>query len=109
MTDFPKMGWGFSKSGELIKTWPKDENGEPLPGALLKRCSSVDMEDEMTVNLLEAYGIPCICRYPGNGSLGRVVLGMSGEGAELYVPEAMLEDALALISEENAYDDDEQQ
>ena len=104
---FPKLGWGFSKSGKLLKAWPKDGEGEPVPGAFLTHCSSVDMEDEMLVNMLEAYGIPCIRRFPKDGSLGNVVLGMSGFGTDLYVPEEMLEDALALISEENCDDDDD--
>lgn len=106
---FPKLGWGFSKTGKLLKNWPTDEAGEPLPGAFLKHCSSLDMEDEMTVNLLEAYGIPCVRRYPENGSFGRIVLGMSGTGADLFVPESMLEDAQALIAEETNDDDNDQQ
>ena len=106
---FPKLGWGFSKGGKLLDTWPKDETGEPVPGAFLKHCGSVDMEDEMLVNMLEAYGIPCIRRFPKDGALGNVVLGMSGFGADLYVPEEMLEEAMALISEENCDDNDDQQ
>lgn len=106
---YPKIGWGFSKPGELLKTWPKDANGEPVPGAFLLHCSCPNLEDEMIVNLLEAYGIPCIRRFPRNGDLGRVVLGMSGTGVDLYVPEHMLEDAKALLSEDCVYDDDDEQ
>lgn len=106
---FPKLGWGFSKAGKLLKDWPKDENGEALPGAFLTHCSCVDLQDEMLVNMLEAYGIPCLRRYPQNGSLGRVVLGMSGTGVDIFVPAEMLEDAKALISEDCEVDDDDQQ
>ena len=106
--NFPKLGWGFTEYGKELKNWPKDERGEPVPPAFLTHCGSLDMEDEMLANLLEAYGIPCLRRFPENGSFGRVVLGMSGNGADIYVPETMLEDAKNLISEDGEYDDDEQ-
>ena len=64
-------------------------------------------EDEMLANLLEAYGIPCLRQFPKDGSFGRVVLGMSGNGADIYVPETMLEDAKNLISEDGEYDDEQ--
>ena len=108
---FPKLGWGFSKRGKLYKSWPKDEKGEPAPAALLTHCGCADMEDVMILNLLEAYGIPCIRRASQDGGLGDVVLGISGYGADLFVPESMLEDALALISQEGEieYDDNDEQ
>ena len=106
MSDFPKIGWGFSKSGELLEKWPQDENGEPVPGALLTHRVSTDLDDVMTVNLLEAYGIPCIRRDMKGGAFGRIMLGISGYGTDLYVPETMLEDALALLSGESEDDDD---
>ncbi len=106
---FPKLGWGFTEYGKELKNWPRDERGEPVAPAFLKHCGSLDMEDEMLANLLEAYGIPCLRRYPENGSFGRVVLGMSGNGADIYVPETMLEDAKNLISEDGEYDDDDEQ
>ncbi len=106
---FPKIGWGFSKSGKLTEAWPKDPDGEPVASVFLMHCNCTDLEDELTVNLLEAYGIPCVRRFPNNGDLGRVMLGMSGTGVDLYVPETLLEDAKALISEDCAYDDDDEQ
>ena len=36
-----------------------------------------------------------------------MVLGISGYGADLFVPESMLEDALALISQEGEIEDDD--
>ena len=35
------------------------------------------------------------------GSLGRVVLGISGYGVEIYVPENLLNDAKILLEEEH--------
>lgn len=105
---FPKLGWGFTEYGKQLKNWPKESGGEPVAPAFLTHCGSLDMEDEMLTNLLEAYGIPCLRRFPENGSFGRVVLGMSGNGADIYVPETMLEDAKNLISEDSEYDGDEE-
>ena len=59
------------------------------------------MGDELKINMLEAYSIPCLRMYPGDGGFGRVVLGMSGQGTDIYVPKSLLEDAIELCKEEN--------
>ncbi len=92
-----KASWGRSFLGDTIKKWPLLSDNEPEKPAFLKHCSSVDMEDEMLINMLSAYGIPAIKQYPQNGGLGKIVLGMSGSGADIYVPESLLADALALM------------
>ena len=46
--------------------------------------------------MLEAYGIPCLKIYPGDGSFGKLILGMSVQGVDIYVPQSLLEDARAL-------------
>ncbi len=56
----------------------------------------MDMDAALLVNMLEAYGIPCLTNYPGTSHFGKIVLGMSGFGVEILVPETMLEDAEAL-------------
>ena len=94
--------WNRSLSGELFERWPKDENGEPEEPVFLGTAVNINLFDELTVNMLEAYGIPCIKRYPGNGSFGKLIMGMSGEGTEIYVPKSMLEDAAALCSAPSA-------
>ncbi|MCR5575517.1 MAG: hypothetical protein K6F56_00735 [Oscillospiraceae bacterium] len=90
--------WGPALTNELYERWPKDENGEPEEPVFLGTAMNINLFDELTVNMLEAYGIPCIRQYPGNGSFGKLILGMSGEGTEIYVPKSMLEDAAALCS-----------
>ena len=90
--------WSRSLPGGLLERWPKDERGEPEEPVLLTTAINLNLFDEMTINMLEAYGIPCLKRYPGDGSFGKVVLGMSGQGTEIYVPKSMLEDAQALVS-----------
>ena len=56
------------------------------------------MQDELLVNMLGAYGIPAVKQYPGDGEFGKVILGMSGLGTDLYVPESMHDDAINLIN-----------
>ena len=90
--------WSRSLPGGLLERWPKDERGEPEEPVLLTTASNLNLFDAMTGNMLEAYGIPCLKRYPGDGSFGKVVLGMSGQGTEIFVPKSMLEDAAALVS-----------
>ena len=53
---------------------------------------------ELKINMLEAYGIPCLRIYPGDGSFGKLILGMSGQGVDIYVPSSLLEDAQTLCS-----------
>ena len=93
--------WGRALCGELLDRWPKTPAGEPEKPAFLCNCKNLDMGDVMRVNMLEAYNIPCLRVYPGDGGFGRVVLGMSGQGTDIYVPESLLEDAIELCKEEN--------
>ena len=95
-----KPSWYRSLPGETFRKWPKID-GEPEQPAFLKHCTSIDMEDEMLINMLSAYDIPAVRLYPGSGGFGVVVLGMSGEGSDIYVPASQLDDALSLIGGEN--------
>lgn len=99
MADKIELGWS-RLPGQLLKRWPKGADGEPEPAVFLVHCKSTDMEDELTLNLLDAYGIPALRVYPGDGPFGKVVLGMSGTGSDILVPETMYEDAKALMEAE---------
>ncbi|MBR5261953.1 MAG: hypothetical protein IKV47_07275 [Oscillospiraceae bacterium] len=93
----------WSKSplpGDILKIWPKDEKGEPVKPACLTHCVSNDFQDVMLVNMLMSYEIPAFLMHPGDGDFGKVVLGMSGTGSNIYVPETMLEDAKNLMEAE---------
>lgn len=79
--------------------WPEDENGQPEKAAFLCNLMGIDLNDNIRVNMLEAYGIPCFCAYPGDGTFAKVVLGMSGEGTDIYVPESRLEEARSLCED----------
>ena len=92
-----KDEWGRSGAGLVSERWPKDEAGRAEESAFLCTRSNTDLSDELTVNMLEAYGIPCVRDYPGNGSFGRVIMGASGTGVDIFVPKSMLETALKLL------------
>lgn len=92
--------WSISVPSALLDRWPKNESGEPEKAVFLCNCKALDFGDELIINMLEAYGIPCLRDYPGNGSFGKVVLGMSGQGTDIYVPECMLEEAQSICAAE---------
>lgn len=101
MADNNRSDWGRAMDKNLVERWPKNENGELEKPQFLCRCISNDMTDMIRVNMLEAYCIPCLSLYPGDGSFGKVILGMSGSGVDIYVPQSMYSDAIALCKEEN--------
>ena len=104
-----KEDWGRAGAGLVSDRWPKDEEGRAEESAFLCTCSGTDLNAELTVNMLEAYAIPCLRDYPGDGAFGRVIRGASGTGVDIYVPKSMLEVAQKLIEgvEEGAENDEE--
>lgn len=96
MADEPKLEWGQAPR-DLLELWPKGTDGTPEKPVLLTTAIEAGSEADMTVSMLRAYGIPVLRHYARDGTLGKVVLGFSGYGADLYVPESMLEDAKNLI------------
>lgn len=92
--------WGRTHLSRLYEHWPKNDRGEPEAPALLCNCKSLDFSDELRINMLEAYGIPCLRIYPGDGSFGKLILGISGQGVDIYVPASLLEEAQALCDAE---------
>ena len=88
------MSWGFSKQKDM---WPEDESGEPVSPAFLTHIDGGPLDTELTLNLLEAYGIPYINEYPHNGTVGVVIMGQPLSGMDVYVPETLLEDAMNLL------------
>jgi len=86
--------------GELYDKWPKSEQGEPVAPKMLTHCTSLDMADTMLVSMLRAYGIPAMIIHPGDGDFGKVLLGMSGTGSCVFVPETMYDEAKELMEAE---------
>jgi len=94
--DEPKLSWG-STPHDLAERWPRSDDGTPEKAAFLTDAFEADAQADLMVEMLRAYDIPVIKRYMRDGTLGKVVLGFSGYGVGLYVPESMLEDARALL------------
>ena len=94
--------WTKRKLGELQENWPKTSTGEYEEPVLLTKCSAKNMDDSILVNMLESYEIPCLKQYPNDGSLGNVILGMSGAGVEIYVPASKFMEAKDLLEGEQS-------
>lgn len=89
--------WGRQLSGQLLKRWPRDENGALDAPVFLCHCSSLDMDEGLLVSRMESYGIPCLRQYPENGDFGKIILGVSGTGVDVYVPASLWADASELL------------
>ena len=99
--DDHKLTWGEYMDGALLERWPRTPEDEPEEPAFLCTRSSTDFSDKLLVKMLQAYEIPTLCMERGNGNLGRVYLGISGYGVDIYVPKSLLNDAKLLCEEEN--------
>ena len=90
--------WSFEYTSGITGNWPPDANGQPEAPAFLERICGSETEITLTRNMLWAYGVPSVGRYPLDGALGKVILGQSGFGMDIFVPKSMLEDAKNIIS-----------
>jgi len=100
MDDDLKLSWGRELPGELLEKWPKNGDGEYEAPAFLATRSQLDMGDSLLISMLEAYSIPSLRKFPHYGGFGNLILGVSAEGVDIFVPESMLEDARALMEGE---------
>ena len=88
----------FKRPFEQEKNWPKDEKGEAVKPARLAHLSESNIEAGIMTNMLRAYGIPVFLSYPNDGEFGKLIMGFSGTGVDICVPETMLDEARNLIS-----------
>ena len=91
-----KLKWGKYVSGALFERWPRDDSGEPEEPVFLCSVRSTDLSDALLMNMLDAYGVPCFSTERGDGGFGRIVLGISGYGVDVYVPKSCYNDAKLL-------------
>lgn len=82
---------------ELLARWPKRADGRPEAQAFLANLQDVGGIADMSIAMLESFGIPVLKKYRSGGGAGRIVLGFSGYGADLFVPVSRLEEAKALL------------
>ena len=104
-----KLEWGRHITGDLLDRWPRDEDGELEAPVYLCHCKSLDLDEAMTVSRMESYGIPCLRQYPNNGEFGKLILGVSGTGTDIFVPASLWADACELLrpgSEREEIEDD---
>ena len=99
--------WGFSEKKNNYDDWPKTESGDIVPPAFLMHVSNVQLEADILINMLNAYGVPTVTQYPNNGEFGKVMLGTSGTGIDVFVPETMVEDARNIIAGDIEPDEEE--
>ena len=99
------MNWKSKKNDG--PQWPDDLNGEPVPPVFLLRIHGGPLDMELTLNLLQAYGIPYNCEYPNNGLFGQLIMGYPPGGMDVFVPETMLEDARNVLSADICEDEDD--
>jgi len=96
MANGPELTWGRSPN-DLPARWPRKADGTPEAPALLTHRMEWNYESEILEQKLRAYDIP-VFRQMGNlGTLSKIVLGFSGSGVDLYVPESLLSDAQELL------------
>ncbi len=89
--------WSFKFTSGVTGNWPVTASGQPETPAFLERVFGSETELALRRNMLWAYGVPSVSRYPLDGALGKVILGQSGFGMDIFVPESMLEDAKNII------------
>jgi hypothetical protein len=94
------LSWGRHEYGKVFDNWPRTPEGDTVEPAFLVHCQPLDMEAEMIQSMLESYGIPSIRCLPGDGAFGQLILGMSGNGADIFVPQTQLAEAQELLKGE---------
>ncbi len=90
--------WSFHYKSGVVGNWPVTPSGEPEEPVFLERLTGSESEIGLEQNMLWAFGVPSLSRYPMDGVLGKVVLGQSGFGKDIFVPRPLLEDAKNIIS-----------
>ena len=99
--------WNIARWKNITDNWPKDENGELIPPAFFEHIAGSQLDVDMELNLLDAYGIPTVLQYPNDGDFGKIILGFAGGGVDIFVPETMLEDAKNIVSGDIEFDGEE--
>ena len=88
--------WSFKRKKDG-PPWPNGDDGKPVPPVFLTHLAAVGLEGQIVVSMLESAGIPVVTQYPNDGDFGRIIIGISGTGIDLYVPMTMLEDARGML------------
>jgi pyrophosphatase PpaX len=74
-------------------------NSEPVETALLMTAND-ELQANIIESLLKVYGIPLRRKYKGNDTYGKIFMGLTVHGIDLFVPESALEEAREIIENE---------
>lgn len=99
--------WGIEKWDNISDRWPVDEEGKIVPPVFFEHVAGSQLDVDMALNLLDAYGIPTVLQYPNDGEFGKVMLGFPAGGVDVFVPATMLEDARNIVSGDIIPDEEE--
>jgi len=81
----------------------RDEDSEELENrseAALLMTANDELQANIVESLLKVYGIPLRRKYKGNDTYGRIYMGLTIHGIDLYVPKEALEEAKGIIENE---------
>lgn len=87
----------LERGGSGTLRWPTDLSGEPVRPAFLTKVQGSQLDYELQVSLLRAFGVPVQTDLPNAGQLVKILFGFTGAGMDIYVPETMLEEARGLL------------
>ncbi|OGO76687.1 MAG: hypothetical protein A2Y23_10860 [Clostridiales bacterium GWB2_37_7] len=73
---------------------------EGTVGTALLLTAKDEIQANIVESLLKAYGIPLSRKYKGNDTFGKIVLGLTVNGIDLYVPKSAFEEAKGIIENE---------
>ena len=88
--------WNFGNPKKGLP-WPNGADGNPVPPAFLVHLRALDLEAQIVKTMLESAEIPVIVQQPAGGDFGQIILGFSGTGVDLYIPQTLLDAAKALL------------
>lgn len=89
-----------NQRGAVYGDWPKTPEGDFVKPAFLLKLRDRDGDLDIIRGMLESFGIPNVVRYPRDGEFGNVIMGTAAFGAEILVPETVLEEAKNLLHSE---------
>lgn len=84
----------WARAQTIPDNWPTDEHGNREKAARLSVESEADSVADITISFLAGCGIPAF----KVGTQGKVILGVTGTGVDIYVPASRLEEARALLA-----------
>ena len=101
--------WGLSKKKKITDVWPKKDDGEMVAPAFLMHAGGNPMDTEITLSLLEAFGVPAVCQYPNDGEFGKLIIGQAAGGVDIFVPETLLDDAKDILNADIVDEDESEE